>query len=550
MKRSVLAFILVLAFFLRIVGIDKFPVGFTPDEASFGYDAYSILKTGKDQWGKPFPLMLESFGDYKSPLYSYLTIPFMAVFGLNKFAVRLPNAVLGTAAVFITYLLARQLFSKKKSFDFFILNFEFGEIAAFLLAISPWHIMMSRGAFEANLTTFFLPLAIYLFLKGLKDHKFLVWSAIVFGLNLFTYHSAKLVTPLVVVLLIFLFRKELAKIEKKQIWISGFIFLVFLILTGYIFFSGAATRAQDVSIFRGALEEQAPKRLAAIESGMDPFLARLIHNKYLTVGRRFLNNYFQYFSFKFLFTDGPAEATYGMIPGRGVLYWFELPFLIGLLIYLVREKKKRPILLIIAWLLLAPIPAALATGRGYAGNRAVVMLPALQIVLAIGVLQVTKILKNKYLLIAYFFASLIFFVLFLKDYFVQSPEKTAKEMLYGNLEAAYWIKDNVVNREIVVSRKLSEPHIYIAFANKWNPGEYQKFTKTWKYKDQELGWVDQQPEYNLGNYTFKNIDWKKDSQTNNLLVGKREEFPKNVSVLARFGEVLIVDPNYEIFAKK
>src|SRR3990167_1382093 len=113
MQKWLLAGILALAFVLRVVGLSSFPPGFTPDEASFGYDAYSILKTGKDQWGKPFPLVLESFGDFKSPLYAYLTVPSVAAFGLNKFAVRFPNAILGTLAVLAAYLLAGKLFRSK-----------------------------------------------------------------------------------------------------------------------------------------------------------------------------------------------------------------------------------------------------------------------------------------------------------------------------------------------------------------------------------------------------------------------------------------------------
>ena len=101
--------ILALGFLLRVAALDKFPVGFTPDEASFGYDAYSILKTGADQWGHKLPLVLESFGDYKSPLYAYLTIPFVALLGLTKVAIRLPNALLGTVAVYVTYLLVTEL---------------------------------------------------------------------------------------------------------------------------------------------------------------------------------------------------------------------------------------------------------------------------------------------------------------------------------------------------------------------------------------------------------------------------------------------------------
>ena len=110
MHKWLLIGICIVGLVARIVGLTTHPTGFTPDEASFGYDAYSLLKTGKDQWGKSWPLVFESFGDYKSPLYTYLTVPFVFIFSLTKFAVRLPNALLGSGAVLVVYFLAKKLF--------------------------------------------------------------------------------------------------------------------------------------------------------------------------------------------------------------------------------------------------------------------------------------------------------------------------------------------------------------------------------------------------------------------------------------------------------
>jgi len=107
--RWLLTAIFLLGFLLRVVAIDKYPIGFNADEASHGYDAYSLLRTGKDQWGKTFPLVFKSFGDYKSPVYTYLTLPSVAAFDLNKFAVRLPNAIIGTLAIVATWLLTAKL---------------------------------------------------------------------------------------------------------------------------------------------------------------------------------------------------------------------------------------------------------------------------------------------------------------------------------------------------------------------------------------------------------------------------------------------------------
>ena len=477
--------IVVLAFFLRFYLLSVIPVGFNPDEASFGYDAYSILKTGKDQWGHSWPLVLESFGDFKSPLYTYLAMPSVAMFDLNKFSVRFPNALLGTLAVYITYLLVKQLKNiSKDKLEIGIWNLEI--LAALLLAISPWHIMMSRGAFEANLTTFLLPLGIYLFLKGLQRPKFFIGSSIIFGLNMFTYHAAKLVTPIVFASLVLVFLKDIKRLTKKEILLPIIIFLFFLAIFVYTLFLGSSTRALDVNIFKSSLGASSQERLNDILSGMPESLARTIHNKYQVSSRWFAANYLQYFSPLFLFSQGPAEGTYGMIPRRGVLYWFELPFLIGALAFILERKLNRYFLPLLVWLLVAPIPAALTTGPGYAANRAVVMLPVLQIFLAIGCVKCLSFLSKgflksfrKLILVLFLFFSAYLFLMFLDDYFIQSPYKTAKVRNYGNLEVAYWLNENVTDKDkVVVSTRLSEPHIYIAFAEKWDPILYQEATKS------------------------------------------------------------------------
>ena len=528
--------IVVLAFFLRFYLLSVIPVGFNPDEASFGYDAYSILKTGKDQWGHSWPLVLESFGDFKSPLYTYLAMPSVAMFDLSKFSVRLPNALLGTAAVYITYLLVTVLQKDIKNRSPITDNRSLASIAALLLAISPWHIMMSRGAFEANLTTFLLPLGIYLFLKGLLKPKFFIGASIIFGLNIFTYHAAKLVTPVVLVSLIIVFLKDLKKFKRKEIVFPVIILSLFLTVFAYTLFQGSSTRALDVIIFKSSLGASASERLNDTLSGMPDFLARLLHNKFQVSVLRLANNYLQYFSPLFLFSQGPAEGTYGMIPGRGVLYWFELPFLIGALAFILERRLNRYFLPFLVWLLVAPIPAALSTGPGYAANRGVVMLPVLQIFLAVGFVKCLSFLNNGFLKsykrlisIPFLFFSAYLFVMFLDDYFIQSPYKTAKARNYGNLEVAYWLNENAADKdEIVVSTKLSEPHIYIAFAKKWDPKSYQEATSAWRYQELGLGWLDQMPEYKLGNYIFRPINWVSEDK-DRFLVGKPEEFPENLS---------------------
>lgn len=493
MQKWFLAGVLALAFVLRVVGLSNFPPGFTPDEASFGYDAYSILKTGKDQWGKPFPLVLESFGDFKSPLYAYLTVPSIATFGLNKFAVRFPNAILGVLSVYVAYLLAKKLFGKE----------ELAKVAALLFAISPWHIMLSRGAFEANLTTFFLPLAVLLFLN-----KRFALAGLIFGVNLFSYHSAKVVTPLVLVATLIY-----SRYYYKKYWQGLAVFGVFLLLNFYTFTLGAGARATERSITQGALEAAFPERVRS---------STIFHNKHFVVVDRFFTNYLTYFSPQFLFSEGPREGTYGMIPGRGALFWFAIPFFIFLRkVYYGKGESKREISFLLFWAMAAVIPAALATGVGYHANRVTAIMPALDIALAVGAVELFSWLKGRRILSYIFYlTSIILFVFFLEDYFVQSPYKIGKSMLSGNLEAAQWVAENVDStRNVVVDKSLSEPHIYFAFAEAIDPTIYQEATKGWNYET----WVDQIPEYTLGRYRFEDIN-PEDIRSGSVLVGRPEDF--------------------------
>lgn len=568
MKKLVVFAIVFLALFLRTVNLFDYPVGFTPDEASFAYDAYSILKTGKDQWGVPFPLVLESFGDYKAPVLSYLTIPFVSMLGLLKESVRLPNALLGTLAVFVTYLMVKEFLNYGNKNQKGSRKTEIVAITtSFLLAISPWHVQMSRGGFEANLTTFFMPLGVLFFLKGLKNKKYLYWSSLSFGINLFTYHSAKLVTPFIIFFLVFIFKKKIAKLWKTKPYKRAFVFStavlsVFVIVTFYTFRIGAGARAKDVSIFGGAMQEASVDRLIAIENGMPLWTAKALHNKYIVVPERFLNNYAQYFSGRFLFVFGPAEGTYGMVPGQGVLYWFELPFLIAFIIY-VFNKKTKLAYLVSFWLIVAPIPASLAQGVGFSANRAVIMLPAFSVASALGGYYIysesKKMLTKKHLLrpvlVFYSLIVLATFLIFLERYFVLSPVKIGQDMLYGNLEAAVWARDKKADK-VIISKGLSEPHIYIAFAAHFDPSDYQKFSANWDYKAKNVSWVDQMPEYRLGNYIFKSIDWSKDSAGNTYLIGRPEDFPANISPRYVIDypnntpAVYIVDPSIKNYANR
>lgn len=561
MKRVLIGAIIVLGLLLRVLWLDKYPVGFTADEASFGYDAYSILKTGKDQWGVSFPLSLRSFGDFKLPVYSYLTVPSVAVFGLNEFAVRLPAALLGTLAILFTYLMVTALLENynfdAKSREFIALS------SAFFLAISPWHISLSRGAFEANLTTFFIPLGVWAFVRGLAKPKWMILAALAFGINLFTYHSARFFTPILALILWFINRKRLT---IKSLKLPLLVFLFFVVAASLSFFSGSSARGMDVAIFNptGGWGAVSDRRYEAVLAGLPDLLARLFSNKVVYIFQQFSQNYLTYLSPQFLFTQGVNSASYGMVPGIGMIYLIELPLLIASLWYLarVRAQKGKVVSFFLFWVLTAPLIAALTKGSGYAGNRAAIMQPALSVLSGFGSWVIFVSLKEKIGKIVVIGVTLLCFVsllFFLETYIFHAPNAVASEMLYGRKETIDFIsevKDSY--RQIYVSRTLTEPQIFVAFYKKWNPLDYQNQTEAWmEYKTKGYIFLDLLDGYKLGKYRFGSLYYNENKNKAGILfVGKPEEFPDKITTLRTVNypdgkpAILIVDPSSQSFAAK
>ncbi len=207
-----LAGIILLGLILRFWKLDKYPVSLNWDEVSHGYNAYSILKTGKDEWGATLPAIFRAFGDYKLPVYIYLTIIPVFLFGLNAFAVRFISALAGVIAIPLIYLLANKLFlSEAKPREARALwgQFNVGHLAAFLLAITPWHFFISRPALEANLALTLILAGAYFFLRGLDNPKFYLPSAICYALSIHTYNTARVFVPLMLIASFFIYRKKI-----------------------------------------------------------------------------------------------------------------------------------------------------------------------------------------------------------------------------------------------------------------------------------------------------------------------------------------------------
>src|SRR5256885_5947616 len=239
-SKILLLFIILIAAFLRLFQLGTNPPALTWDEAAWGYNAYSLSIDGRDEFGKFLPFnYLESFGDFKPPLYAYLDVLPIKLFGLTDFAARLPSALFGVATVGMTYFLVLLVFEKSEKRKWYAL------VSAAILAISPWHLLLSRAAFEANVATFFLVTGVACFLYAIeKKPWYLTISAVSFVFSMYTFNTSRIVAPLLVLVLLVFFWKKLWKIKKIAV-LAGIIGLLVLAPTiPFLFSSQAELRFQ------------------------------------------------------------------------------------------------------------------------------------------------------------------------------------------------------------------------------------------------------------------------------------------------------------------
>ena len=206
-----LFFIFMIGSLVRLFAIGRFPNALNVDEASSGYDAFSLMKWGVDRAGNSYPVYLYAWGSGQSVLYSYLMIPVIAVTGLTEYGIRLPMAITGVISLYVFYYLIKNIFDNKK----------YGIIATAFFAICPWHIMKSRWGMECNIFPDLILLASLLLVLGLKkkNTQLQVLSFVVLAISSYSYGTSYLFLPVFVLgtLGYLIYKKELT-IKKSIIY--------------------------------------------------------------------------------------------------------------------------------------------------------------------------------------------------------------------------------------------------------------------------------------------------------------------------------------------
>lgn len=467
-----LFFIVIVAILLRFFQLSSNPPSLTWDEAAWGYNAYSLGIDGRDEFGRFLPHdYLESFGDFKPPVYAYLDILPVKLFGLTEFATRFPSAFFGVLTVAVTYFLTRRIFYNSQRRNLIAL------LGAAILAISPWHVLLSRAAFEANVATFFIVSAVWLFLESMQGKRwYLLLSAVCFVLSMYTFNTARIVSPFLVVLLGVGFRKILFKHLKTTIW-AGIVGLLLLFPTlGFLLSPQASLRFKEVNIFSDHTVVERANQY--IENDRNVWWSNIIHNRRVLFGIEFLRHYFDNLNPDFLFIKGDGNPKFST-QGTGQLYLWEPPFLIIGLIALFR-KKEGYWWVIPVWLFVGILPAATARETPHA-LRIETVVPTLQILVAYGAVTFLYSLKSSIRTWFYAVLSLVVllnFIYFLHIYFVHYRYDFSGEWQYGYKEAIAYANSVKEDYDAVsMTTALGRPYIYTLFHSKIDPLEFRKSMK-------------------------------------------------------------------------
>ncbi len=464
MRLKLLIAIIFLAAVLRFSGLGSNPPSLNWDEIAIGWNAYSILQTGKDEFGQYLPSTFRSFDDYKSPAYIYATTISIALFGKTEFAVRFMSALAGTATVPLMYYFVKTLLVQKKDDtpkDQYWIN-RIDNMALFsagMLAITPWHIHFSRVAFESNFALFWEVLGAWLFLLSL--HKFkqstvlLFASVIAFGIALYSYANARLFIVLLLMGWGIYFFRKLLSMKKGLIFAIIFGLIIAVPLINQMTQGVGLARFQATSIVNRP-EVFARNKEQAVEDYHDGqgTLSVVVHNVRLPLVRQVIQNYLDHYQYSFLVVK--SDLPRHQVPGFGLLYPWQLPLIIIGTVFLISRRKHINAFLPLWWLLIAPIPAAI-TWQVPHSIRSQLMLPILSILSAIGLwallkyfqqldlISYTRSQKNRLMYTAHWVGPKVAFLgilgiiglstlHFSLNYQLYLPKEFAKQWLYGRKE--------------------------------------------------------------------------------------------------------------------
>lgn len=495
-----LIFIIIFSGALYFYKLDSIPNGVYVDEAATGYNAYSILKTGKDENGKPYPVAFRFLGSYSAPLYTYLTVPVVGILGLNIFSTRFISVLSGVGGVLLVYLFLNSLTGVIKS-KFIPL------LGSSLFAITPWNLFFSRIGYETNLAFFVYSLGVYLLWVSIEKIKYFPFAMIILSLSIYGYHTQKLLVPITLITFLIIFRNKLVQVRRLNLFILGLILGLLIQIPNITIINTPALMARSGLFYIDDIVNQAGKISNYLPHPISILLAFIFE---------FLARYASYFSPKSLFLL-PDPDLQRSAPDLSVQYpWMIVPLIFGLYA-LVKDIKKNWAKMILLLLLITPIPAAL-TKDPFATQRALPMLLPLMVLIALGADQLLQKIKYRYSLPL--FVGVIGFSLLMlwRSYFVFLPKERAMVWGYGYAQLADYIRGHPNEQFLIDQERIKPTYIELAFFLRLDPKILQSVVDP-SIKQNYYSNISFDNKYKFLNIETGAINWKEDIYEDQIIVG-------------------------------
>ncbi len=485
----VLAAALVVGALVRAWRFGALPSGMNQDEAAMAYDAYCLIHHGTDRLGIHLPTMLVSWGSGMNPLASYVAAPFVGLLGLRPWTARLPFLLAGVASLPLFYTMLRETIDRRVA-----------RVGVALLAISPWHVMVSRWGLEANLFPFVFLLASVLLLCSTRRPSLLLAAAAAYAISLYAYGTSYFVVPTFVVM-------ALAYGLRHRLWPARFI-----LAAGVVFVLCAIPMGLNLAVNSlGWNEIHTPLFTVPKMTGTARY--RMMGNTNL-LSRAFLENAADNLKAAAgIFRAQDDGLISNVVPGYGVLFWFTSALAIAGLALLAAQalrRRYRPAFFLLAWSLAAILMTAFVSVNVNRANIA--WLPFI----ACASIATAFLGQRRSLVVLLGLAYGGSFVGFVCTYFGQYAELGASRF-FPSFGEAIGYASRQTEGEVCITKQPEQPYIFVLLYNREDP---RTFYRTVRYEDPH---ADFHTVVSFGRYRF-GLDRCRDSAPV-LIVPRQEAAP-------------------------
>lgn len=471
---SGLLFILLLAGALYFYRLGSIPSGFYVDEATIAYNARSVLETGKDEYGKAFPLVFRLMGSYSPPLFVYLSALLIRFFGDGIVVFRSVSAVAVLGSVVIFYLLARRMALYKFRLSYFVV--------ALFLAVSPWLVFNARLGYETTLGFGLFNLGVYFLYLAITKPKNLIAATLILSLASYVSYNQRLLGPLTLLLFIVVFKDIFFKKQNLK-------FLIWSVVAGGI--------------------------------SQIPNLPVIITPAFWTKSNQFNPNYvwmlLSYLSPRTLFYSNPDIDLQHTLPRISLFYdWQAIPYIVGLYLLLGRLRENRYRFLAF-YFLVTVVPAAFLS-QFVSVQRSLPFALPLALVVGLGIDRGMAYLKPPLRYLGLGMLLIYSLVTLYASYFVLFPRERANAWNYGYDRLADYIAANPQKQILIDDTRNPRTYVLLLYYLRIPPAEYQAgndpfFVKNY-YQAPPMAKA-----FGFRQVTVRQIDWRQDPQTYQLIIG-------------------------------